>query len=99
MTLRAFSFVASFLCVLGLSLTACGRPAREEECNEIVTRIVELELKSLGMADQTAEEAKRTREALAESTRRDCVGRRLDDDAMRCVRAAKSAQEITTQCF
>lgn len=82
-----------------LTLTACGRPATEKECDEIVVRITELELKARGISASSGEEVKQTREALKKTTLRECVGRRISDEAMACVRSAKTAEQIVDECF
>jgi hypothetical protein len=84
---------------LALGATGCGRPATLEECNEIVKRITELELKSKGGAGQSAEMVKETIAALSKTTMKECVGRRIDDGAMACVRAANNAQQLAKECF
>lgn len=85
---------------LGLGLLAgCGRPATLDECNEIVSRITELELKARGAAGQSAETVKDTIEALRKTTMKECVGRRIDDGAMACVRTAVNAQQLVNECF
>lgn len=90
---------AALLTPLLLLFTACGRPATEKECDEIVVRITELELKARGAAGGGADEIQRTREALKKTALRDCVGRRISDEAMACVRAAKTADQIVNECF
>ena len=85
--------------ILLLVVAGCGRPATEGECNEIVARITELELKARGIAGNNAEEIKETKAALHKDTMRDCVGRRISDKALVCVRAAKTAQQIVNECF
>jgi hypothetical protein len=82
-----------------LLFAACGRPATEKECDEIVVRITELELKGRGAAGTTADEVKATREALKKTTMRECVGRRISDKAMACVRSATTAEQIVKECF
>jgi hypothetical protein len=82
-----------------LLLAGCGRPATLDECNEIVSRITELELRSRGSAGQSAEMVKDTVEALKKTTLKDCVGRRIDDQAMSCVRNAQTTQQIVKECF
>jgi hypothetical protein len=79
--------------------TACGRPATLAECNEIVSRITELELKSRGGASQNQEVVRETVDALRKTTLKDCVGRRIDDGAMACVRSASNAQQLVKECF
>lgn len=81
-----------------LLLLGCGRPATQEECTEIVKRITELELHARGLNSNTKDEVAHTQEALRQSTLRECVGRRLSDEAMSCVRKATSAEQITG-CF
>ena len=85
--------------VFTLLFGACGRPATEAECDEIVVRITELELKSHGGEGATQEEVQATREALKKTTLRECVGRRISDEAMACVRTATSAEQIVDTCF
>ncbi len=80
----------------------CGHPATEQECQEIADRVAELELKSspVGRDPDTAkEQLERTRSWVKESQLKSCVGRRITDRAMACVRAAKTAEEITDGCF
>lgn len=77
----------------------CGRPATREECDEIVGRIADLELRARGLTGNNADEVKATKDALEKTTLRDCVGRRISDKAMGCVRAAKTTQQIVNECF
>jgi hypothetical protein len=83
-----------------LLLVACGRPATEQECAEIVERIAALELAAANVPAQQAQaqvaETKQTFEPLAVDQ---CIGKRITDGALRCVRDAKSAQEIVDDCF
>lgn len=81
------------------SVSACGRPATQKECDEIVVRVTELELKARGVAGSDGQEVKETKEALQKTTLRDCVGRRISDKAMACVRAAQTAQQLVNECF
>lgn len=85
--------------LLLVALVSCGRPATEKECDEIVARITELELKARGIAGNNAEEIKETKAALRKDTLRGCVGRRISDKALVCVRSAKTAQQIVNECF
>ena len=89
-------FLAS-ACLLG-----CGHPASEKECQEIADRVTQLELQSspVGRDPDTAkEQLERTRNWVKETQLKSCVGRRITDRAMQCVRTAKTAQEITDACF
>lgn len=93
---------SSKLAVLALlGSVSCGRPATEQECNEILTRTATLEYqtasKAAGPVDPSQIETIRAR--LKDSMMRNCVGKRITDKALRCVRQAKSAKEIEERCF
>jgi len=88
--------------LFGLLLLGCGHPATEKECEEIADRVTELELSSspVGRDPDTAkEQLERTRTWVKESQLKSCVGRRITDAAMQCVRSAKKSTEITDHCF
>ena len=88
------------MAVTALSSWSCHK-ATEQDCEQILDRIVELELKDRGITDpetikQRAQETKaKKREALIKS----CVGKRISASNMTCIREAKSASEITEQCL
>jgi hypothetical protein len=91
----------SLLWLCGL-LLGCGHPATEKECQEIADRVTQLEVQAspAGRDPTTAQEQlERTRSWVKEGQLKQCVGRRITDAAMRCVRAAKKAEEITDTCF
>jgi hypothetical protein len=80
----------------------CGHPATVQECEVIVERIAQLELqKRSGSADRklVEQEVNDTKKSLQDKTMKDCVGRRITDRAMRCVREAKSSKQIIDECF
>jgi hypothetical protein len=84
------------------ALPACGHPASIEECEEIVERVARLELEEhLGTKNAGAvkREVQSTKQALRESTLKDCVGKRITKKALGCVRQAKSAREVVEDCF
>lgn len=94
------SSFGTWICVAAAALyCACGRPATEKECDEIVVRIAELELKARGRSADNADEVRDTREALRKTSQRECVGRRISDEAMACVRSATTAEQIVKECF
>ncbi len=81
-------------------LPGCGHPASVEECEEIVARIAELELEKRKVhPDEVKAEIESTKKAVRESTMKECVGKRITERAMKCVRNAKSSQEIVDDCF
>lgn len=81
--------------VLALALAGCGRKATREDCEAVVDKNVELQLKALGVTDPGVV-AKR-REEMRASMRDDidkCVGKRVTDSMMACVKNAESADKI-----
>ena len=83
-----------------LWFVACGRPATVRECEEIVERITKLELQSQRDASsgEVQREVEQAKLALRERMMKDCVGRRVSEEAMNCLRKAKSSEEATA-CF
>jgi hypothetical protein len=98
---------AAALAVALFAASACGHPASEAECQVIVERIVELEMKAQNVTDP-AEIAKRKDEslglgdagaAMGSDVLKGCIGKHVTDRAILCVREAKSASEITDRCL
>jgi len=86
--------------VLVLVATGCGHPASEKECEEIVERVARLELEQAHAgADQMQTEIKLAKESFKKDMSRRCVGRRVTGEAMKCVRQAKTADQIEKECF
>lgn len=83
------------------TLAACGRPATEAECDEIVARITELELGESKVSDKAEVEKQvaETKQAFKAKTKEQCVGKRVTERALACVRAAKTAEEIVNECL
>ncbi|MGC4067810.1 MAG: hypothetical protein QM784_24800 [Polyangiaceae bacterium] len=80
--------------------TACGRPATESECNEIVTRVATLEYQAAqkgSSVDPASIETIRAR--VKGAMLKNCVGKRITEKALRCVREAKSSKEVQEVCF
>ena len=87
--------LALFLVGLACGLVGCGRKATREDCEAVVDKNVELQLKALGVTD-AAVVAKR-REEMRASMREDidkCVGKRVTDSMMACVKNAETADKI-----
>ncbi|MFZ5891735.1 MAG: hypothetical protein ACOY0T_11830 [Myxococcota bacterium] len=91
--------LTAWLSLLLFCGVGCGRPATREECEEIVGRIAELELRARGVTGNNSDEVRATKDALEKTTLRDCVGRRISDKAMTCVRSATTTQQIVSECF
>jgi hypothetical protein len=99
--MRSFGWL-SLSCTSLVLAVGCGHPASDKECQEIVERIATLELqKAGGPSDPKAvgEQIDETKKALATNTMKDCVGKRITERAMQCVRAAKTSSEIVDDCF
>lgn len=83
-----------------LLLVGCGHRATIKECEEIVERVARLELERAKVSPAMLEsELKIAKESFQKDMGRRCVGRRVTDEAMSCVRSAKSSQEIEEVCF
>jgi hypothetical protein len=82
-------------------LVGCGRPATQAECDEIVGRIAELEMKEAASPApaEVAKQVTETKQAFQTKSRRECVGRRITSKAIGCVRTAKTAEEIVRVCL
>lgn len=95
---RAATLVTSAALLGGLG--SCGRPATVEECEEIVARIAELEIEQRGNLPKSEipAEVEATKASLRETTMKDCAGKRITDDAMKCVRAATASADVI-DCF
>ena len=90
--------VAPFL--LAITLLGCGHPATERECEEIVERIAVLELGAADAGrDMVADEVKNAKESFRKEMRKKCVGRRVTNAAMECVRKATASRQIEDECF
>jgi hypothetical protein len=78
-----------------LALSACGRKATAGDCQLIVDRSVELQLKELSQRDAAAVAA-REQEIRAElkDDIKSCESGRVTEKTMACVRAASTTQEL-----
>jgi hypothetical protein len=86
----------SVLLVLSvLSLSGCGRKATREDCEAVVDKNVELQLKALGVTDAAV--VSKRREEMRASMKDDiekCVGKRVTDSMLACVKAAETTEKI-----
>ncbi len=82
-------------------LAGCGQPATAEQCEEIVERIARLELAARKVPPQELEaEVKATKAKVAsEALMRDCVGKRITESTLRCIREASQSETIFDQCL
>lgn len=89
------------LLATALLAAGCGRPATQEECDEIIGRIAELEIREAASAApaEVAKQVSETKQTFQAKSRRECVGRRITKRAIGCVRNAKTAEEIVRVCL
>ena len=84
----------------GLFVGGCGHPATKEECDEILNKVIDLELKDRKnegtQLEKRKAEVKQAREADLMSK---CLNKRVTDSAMQCIRTATSVDQITQQCL
>jgi hypothetical protein len=90
--------------LLGCSLllaAGCGKPATEADCEGIVARVTELELKRAQVSDpiQVQAQINDAKRSFRERALKDCVGKRLSKSALDCVAKATDAKQIVEDCF
>lgn len=78
------------------ALTACGRKATEADCELIIDRNVEVQMKAMHI-DDAPTIAKKQDELRAQmkDDLKDCEGRRVTDKMMGCVKNAQTGDEVT----
>ena len=87
------------LCLLGFT-AGCGRPATEAECEEIVERTARLKIQETAPArpETVDKEVSRLKESLRGKILEGCVGKRITNSAMVCVREAETSDAVQ-ECF
>lgn len=81
-------------CVLLPGLLGCRR-ATEADCEFIVDRSVELELKRRSIQDpETIAKEREKQRGLSANEIKDCVGRWVTDGKMACIRNANTSEEM-----
>ncbi|MBK6692185.1 MAG: hypothetical protein IPG50_08265 [Myxococcales bacterium] len=93
--MRPLSYVLSLVALVTLA-AACGRPATEADCKLIVDRNVEVQMRAMKLVEPglIAKKQEELRASLKDELK-DCVGRRVTDSMMGCVREAETAEAIT----
>jgi N-acetylglutamate synthase-like GNAT family acetyltransferase len=88
------------LLVIALVAGCHSRRATQADCEQILDRIVDLELRERGFHDPVLLERKRTElhRALAPELSQ-CYGRRLSDHALGCVATAETTEQVTHVCL
>lgn len=92
--------VLSCAAIALVTLAACHR-ATEQECKQIIDRIVELELREQGITDKAMVEQRKqaARAHKHDELAKDCVGKRISKSALQCIQSAQTADEITDKCL
>lgn len=76
-------------------LAGCGRKATREDCEVVVDRNVEVQMKALGVSDPDAIAKRRTEmHASMKDDIDKCVGKRVTDAMIACVKTADSVEAI-----
>jgi hypothetical protein len=78
----------------------CGRRATEADCERIVERVAELDLREAKLSVAAIQEQIQAAKAsLKERTMKDCVGGRITDEELDCMAHAKTAKQVVEECF
>jgi hypothetical protein len=91
---------ASILSVL-LLILGCGRPATVPECEEIAGRVAALEYEVANKSNSPPkpDQIQTIRARVHDAMMKGCVGKRITQRALQCVRNAKTADAIQKDCF
>jgi hypothetical protein len=81
---------------MALFLVGCGHPATNQECEEIFRHSAEIELQAQNVTDKGEIERRvaEARAAKGDALMKDCVGKRITESALQCVRDADSGEQI-----
>ena len=85
--------------LLALGATGCGRKATVEDCEQIVRRIAELELRDVVPKEELGSEVQDAQQRFRERALVDCVGRRITEKSLACVNTAKTPEAVIDECF
>lgn len=77
-------------------VSGCGHPASREECEAIFIRSAEIELRAQNVTDPKVieERTAAVREARGKELIDRCVGRRITEAALTCVRGATTPEQV-----
>lgn len=84
-----------------VAAVACGKPATMEDCEQIVARMTELELKANNITDPVLIEKQiaHTQKSFRERALEQCVGRQISSQAIQCVASATTPDQILVECL
>lgn len=94
--LRPRVVAALVLVSAALLLGGCGHPATAEECNAIIAKSAELELRAQNVTDPVviAQRIEAVKAARGEDLLSRCVGKRITERALACVGRAATPGEV-----
>jgi hypothetical protein len=86
---------------LALLSLGCGKEATPEDCERIVVRMAELELRANRVTDPVlvAQQVAATKDSFKKRALEECVGRQISAKAMDCIASAKTSDEILGECL
>lgn len=87
--------LAPLAVLLALASAACGRKATREDCEAIVNRNVSVQLQAMNISD--AELIKKKQIELRDQLQGEidtCIGKRVTDGMMACVKQATTPEQI-----
>lgn len=87
--------------VLAALTAGCGRPATLEDCERIVVRMAQLELRANHVSDPVLveQQVEATKASFRERALKECVGRQIPPSAMDCIGQAKTTDQILSECL
>jgi hypothetical protein len=82
--------------LVAVLVTGCGHPASRAECDELFAKTAEIELRAQKVTDPKviADRTAAAKEAEGETFAKTCLGKRITQRALECVRRATSAEQI-----
>lgn len=103
MNLPSLARIVSLPAIALIGAVACGgcRRASEADCEKIVDRIVELQLREQGVTDPEiiAKRREETKARKRDELLRGCVGKRIGTSALQCIEKAATSTEIVDVCL
>lgn len=93
----SFRWGAAALVLLGSALAGCGHPATREECDQLLAKSAEIELRGQRVTDpatiaERVAAARATPKGVEFATQ--CVGKRITQAALDCVHNATTAEQF-----
>jgi len=92
--LRRFGWL--FLAAAAVSVVGCGHPASRDECEIILEKTSELQLKDQNITEPAviAERVQAFKDARGDELMKLCVGRTMTKSALDCVKHAATADDV-----